>query len=189
MQIAGLTKRMANNMQVEPTTLPDVFIIKPDVFSDFRGKYLSIHSEKDYDSLVPDVHFVEWDIATSRKGVFRGIHYSPHCWKIYQCLNGTIYYVFVNCDKNDPEFGRWASFHLEPFHQLVKHPKYGAGMLALEDNTILYYAQSQYYNPNDPDQETFTLRDFPEIFIPNMPLLLSKRDTIGEYEFRCYTKR
>ncbi len=170
------------NIKAEPS-LPGVYRISPDVNKDFRGNYLMIHHSDEYDSLAR-THFVEFDIATSRKGVFRGIHYSPHCWKIYQCLNGAIYYVFVNCDRKDPEFGRWASFHLEPYDQLLKPPKYGAGMIALEDNTILHYAQSQYYNPNDPDQETFTLKDFPDIFIPNIPLVLSRRDTIGEYENR-----
>ena len=161
--------------------------ITPDVNKDFRGNYLQIHNERDYHYLqlptgrILETHWVEFDIATSRKGTFRGIHYSPNCWKIYQCLYGAIYYVFVNCDKSDKEYGKWASFHLEPYDQLLKHPKYGAGMLALEDNTILHYAQSQYYDPNNPDQKTFTLKDFPDIFIPNMPLLLSERDTKGHY--------
>ena len=186
-------------MKIEETQLPDVWLIKPDVNTDFRGDYVMIHNKFDYDSILMriyseypvdekdriDLEFVEWDIATSRKGVFRGIHYSPNCWKIYQCLAGVIYYVFVNCDRKDKDYGKWASFHLEPYDQLLKHPKYAAGMLALEDNTMLHYAQSQYYDADDPDQETFTLKDFPEIFIPNIPLLLSRRDTIGEYDFKA----
>ena len=87
----------------------------------------------------------------------------------------------MNCDKNDSEYGKWASFQLEPYDQLLKHPKYGAGMLALEDNTMLHYAQTQYYDTKDPDQQSFTLQDFPDVFIPNMPLLLSERDTKGRY--------
>ncbi len=174
-------------MEILSTTLDSVWRIKLDVNKDFRGDYLMIHHEKIYDmfsntpSLQTTFHFVEWDIATSRKGVFRGIHYSPNCWKIYQCLQGAIYYVFVNCDPEDKEYGKWASFHLEPYDQLLKHPKYGAGMLALEDNTILHYAQSQYYDANNPDQKTFTLKDFSDIFIPNIPLILSERDTKGHY--------
>lgn len=170
-------------MYFAKTQLRDVWRVKVDVNEDFRGKYLMIHHKAEYEGFV-NVPFVEMDIAVSRKNVFRGIHYSPNCWKIYQCLNGSIYYVFVNCDKRDPEYGKWASFQLEPYDQLIKHPRYGAGMLALEDNTILHYAQSQYYNPNDPDQQTFTLKDFPDVFVPNVPLMLSRRDTIGEYEFR-----
>ena len=182
---------------MQETELPDVWLIKPDVNKDFRGNYLMIHHEEFYDKQFynaefkspikypPDLHFVEWDIATSRKGVFRGIHYSPNCWKIYQCLNGAIYYVFVNCDEHDKDFGKWTSFQLEPYDQLLKHPRYGAGMLALEDNTILHYAQSQYYDPNNPDQKTFKYNDKRfNIFYPNIPMILSKRDIIGKYEFK-----
>src|SRR3990167_1810037 len=118
------------------------------------------YNQKVLKEILPDVDFVEGDIAVSRKGVFRGIHYSPNCWKIYQCLNGVIEYILVNCDKKDPEYGKHAWFHLEPFDMLLKHPRYGAGMWALEDNTILGYLQSQYYNPNNPDQQTFLYSDF-----------------------------
>lgn len=183
-------------MEILETELDEVWHIRPDVNTDFRGSYLMIHNEEFYDKqfyntiandsphikFPPNLHWVEWDIATSHKGVFRGIHYSSNCWKIYQCLAGAIYYVFVNCDEKDKDFGKWASFHLEPYDQLLKHPRYGAGMLALEDNTILHYAQSQYYNPKNPDQKTFTLKDFPQIFMPNIPLILSKRDTQGYYD-------
>jgi len=175
-------------MQIKETKLDGVWLIKPDVHTDFRGDYVMIHHLGDYDALLSmntgvnrtDL-FREWDIATSRKGVFRGIHYSPHCWKIYQCLHGSIYYVFVNCDKNDEKFGEWASFQLEPYDQILKHPKYGAGMLALEDDTILHYAQTQYYDANAPDQETFRIEDFPDVFVPNYRLILSERDTKGHY--------
>jgi dTDP-4-dehydrorhamnose 3,5-epimerase-like enzyme len=146
-----------------------------------------VDKEIDYDNLPPKVHFVESDIALSRKGVFRGIHYSPHCWKIYQCLHGAIYYVFVNCDEKDKDFGKWESFILKPYDQLLKHPRYGAGMLALEDDTILYYLQDQYYDAVDPDQQTFKYDDKRfNVWLPKITpeLILSRRDEIGEYESR-----
>lgn len=174
-------------MIVKETQLPGVWSIQPKVDYDHRGDFMELHIEKDYDALPPNVHFVYTCISTSKKGVLRGIHYSPHCWKIYQCLQGAIFYQFVNCDEKDPEYGRSAQFLLRPYEQLLKHPKYAAAMLALGDNTILYYAQSQYYNPTDPDQYTFKYDDprfklwFPKITpVP----ILSKRDEIGEYEFR-----
>ncbi len=171
-------------MKIEETKLPDVWRIKPEVATDFRGDYVMVDKEIDYDKLVPGVHFIERCISTSRKGVLRGIHYSPNCWKIYQCLHGAMYYVFVNCDEKAPEFGKWESFLLKPYDQLLKHPKYGAGFLALEDDTILYYLQSQYYNISDPDQQTFKYND-PRfnIWWPTKTPILSKRDEQGRYEF------
>ncbi len=166
----------------QETGLPQVWKITPEVNTDFRGDYVMIHNTDLYE--LPDIKWVEWDIATSKKNVLRGIHYSPNCWKIYTCLQGLIYYVFVNCDEQDPNFCKWKSFYLKPYEQLLKHPRYGAGMLALEDNTILHYAQSQFYNADDPDQKTFKWNHWNDIWWPVNNPILSKRDQQGEYEFR-----
>jgi dTDP-4-dehydrorhamnose 3,5-epimerase-like enzyme len=177
------------------TKLPDVWILKPKVYKDFRGNYLAVNKRDEYDELVDDctysngikiplykrISWVESCIVTSQKHVFRGIHYSPNCWKIYQCLQGSIYYVFVNCDEKDKEFGRVEYFHLEPYEQILKHPRYGAGLFSLEDNTILFYQQSQYYDYNNPDQKTFKWNDprF-KIYLP-YESVLSERDKLGHY--------
>jgi dTDP-4-dehydrorhamnose 3,5-epimerase len=178
------------------TKLRDIFILKPEVFKDFRGDYLAVNTRKEYDNLIYNriipnsgdktpinewVTWVESCAVTSRKHVFRGIHYSPNCWKIYQCLAGSIYYVFVNCDEKDKEFGRVEYFHLEPYEQILKHPRYGAGLFSLEDNTILFYQQSQYYDYQNPDQKTFKWNDprF-KIYLPYTPVL-SERDFQGRY--------
>jgi dTDP-4-dehydrorhamnose 3,5-epimerase-like enzyme len=181
------------------TKLPDVWILKPKVYKDFRGNYLAVNKRDEYDKLIYDysnlkpnemavfndpkhgIQFVESCIVTSQKHVFRGIHYSPNCWKIYQCLQGAIYYVFVNCDEKDKEFGRVEYFHLEPYEQILKHPRYGAGLFSLEDNTILFYQQSQYYDYKNPDQKTFKWNDprF-KIYLPYTPVL-SERDFQGRY--------
>lgn len=173
-------------MIIQETKLADVWRIIPEVNSDFRGDYVMVDKEIDYDNLPSKVHFVERCISTSRKGVLRGIHYSPHCWKVYQCLHGAMYYVFVDCDEKSKTFGKWELFLLKPYDQLLKHPRYGAGFVALEDDTILYYLQSQYYNDNDPDQKTFKYDDKRfNIFWANLGFpILSKRDTLGEYDFR-----
>src|SRR3990167_6949739 len=103
-------------MEIIGTKLPDVWLIKPDVNTDFRGDYVTKWNEKQYRDImagrgVPQP-FVEHDISTSTKGVLRGIHYSPHCWKLNQCLYGKLYYVVVNCDPTHPGFGKWQSFIL-----------------------------------------------------------------------------
>jgi dTDP-4-dehydrorhamnose 3,5-epimerase-like enzyme len=170
-------------LQINETKLDGVWKVTLDKNPDFRGSYKASYVEDDFNKLVPDVKWVEDDVCVSDdRGVFRGIHYSPHCWKYYLCIHGKIEYYIVNCDKSDSEYGKWQNFTLEPYDGLIKHPKYGAGMLALKDNTILFYKQSQYYDANNPDQKTFTLKDFPDIFMPNIPLLLSKRDTQGFYD-------
>ena len=168
-------------MEVIPSKLKDVWLIKPNHFPDWRGDFIQLDKEGDYDNLPPKIHFVERALSISNKGVLRGMHYSPHCWKIYQCIQGALYYVFVNYDESDPEYGKQAAFILKPYDQLLKHPKYAAGMLALEDNTMLLYFQEQYYNAEDPDQQTFKWND-PRfnIWWPTKNPKLSQRDEVGE---------
>ena len=170
-------------MEVLKTNLPDVWLIKPDIFEDFRGDYVMTFNKRLYQAVVP-VEFVEEDISTSARGVLRGIHYSPHCWKLNQCLYGAIYYVVVNCDESDPDFGQWQSFILSDRnrHQLLKHPRYGSGLLALTDFVIFHYMQSQYYNPANPDQQTFRFDDERfHIWWPKLTPIVSQRDEVGHY--------
>jgi len=170
-------------LQISSTQLDGVWKIKLDSNPDARGNYRCSYRQSGIESILPEVKWVEDDFCISEfRGVFRGIHYSPNCWKYYLCVHGKIEYIIVNCDRQDKDFGKHQNFTLEPYEGLIKHPKYGAGMLALKDDTILFYKQSQYYNANNPDQKTFTLKGFPDIFIPNIPLLLSKRDTQGFYD-------
>lgn len=195
-------------MEIQETSLRDVCLIKPVINTDFRGEYVMTFNEEEFgdhfrrpplalnimtgrkplEAILPKspVVFVEEDISTSFKGVMRGIHYSPNCWKLNQCLYGSIYYVVVNCDEEDPEFGKWEAFILSDRnrHQLFKHPRYGSGFLTLSDTSLFHYKQTEYYDSNNPSQQTFKWDDprfkiwWPKL---NNPPILSRRDEQGSY--------
>ena len=176
-------------MHICKTTLSDVWLIKPDIFEDFRGHYVMTYHQKQYAEIAPYPLLIEHDISTTRhKGTIRGIHYSPNCWKLYEISRGAVYYVIVNCEIGHQEFGKWEAFILsdQNHYQILKHPRYGAGFLTLTDDVVLHYMQSQYYNKDDPDQRTFKWNDplfniwWPQI-IPHP--ILSRRDEEGKYGF------
>ena len=173
-------------MRIIPTKLSGVFLIEPDIHEDLRGKnFMTWHSEK-YSWL--ETNFVEHNIFTAKKNVLSGIHYSPLCTKLYQCLYGIAHYILVNCDNNDKEFGKWGSFILsdENRFQLFKPPKYGTGFVAISNYVIIYVMQSEYYNPGNPNQVTFRYDD-PRFNIrwPIENPILSERDEMGNYESRA----
>ncbi len=177
-------------MKVQETKLKDVWLVTPDkVFEDFRGQYWMNLHKGDYQKRF-GFEIVETDLATSAKGVLRGIHYSPDDWKIYECVHGKLFYAIVNCDEKDPEFGKSQCFVITDQNhiQIVKHPRYGAGMLALTEGAILYYMQSEYYVDGNPNQRTFKWDDprfnifWPEILGTPWPIL-SERDVQGAYEW------
>ncbi len=172
-------------MEVCKTTLNEVWLIKPDVNVDFRGDYVMNYNEKLYMEHLdlPPIKFVEQDISSSLKGVLRGIHYSPNCWKLNECLCGKIYYVCVNCDKDSIGYGQWESFILsgENHYQIFKHPRYGTGLYVLSDHAIFHYLQSQYFDSKDPDQHTIKW-DGIGVWWPSKNPILSRRDEGGRYE-------
>lgn len=170
-------------MELCKTNLKDVVIIKPDIHTDFRGESFMVWHTQKYKEL-GIAEFVEHNIFTASKDVLIGIHYSPNCQKLYQCLYGKAYYAFVNCDETDPEFGKWQSFTLSDknHQQLIKPPQYGTGLLAISDHVIIHVMQSEYYNPEKPKQKTFMWND-PRfgIFWPTENPILSQRDKGGHY--------
>ena len=166
-------------MEVCGTNLDDVWIVKPDVSEDFRGQHFMIYQKGVYkrfnSKLTSEINYLD-----SYKGVMNGIHYSPDCWKIYQCLVGVMYYVFI-----DMETFQWESFIISEHnkYQLIKHPRYATGFVAVTDCKLIWF-QSELYNPDNPNQQTFKWTDerfnlwWPKI--TETPLL-SRRDEIGHY--------
>ena len=161
------------------TSLRDVEIIKPNVNYDFRGEYVMTYSAKDFP--LYDFKPVEHDISTSKYGTWRGIHYSPHCWKLNQCLYGEILYYVINCDREDEEFGKWESFPLNDKNrwQIFKHPRYGSAFLTLSDLAVFHYLQDQYFDRDAPDQRTFSYNEF-NLYIPSVNMVMSPRDAFME---------
>lgn len=159
-------------MKIEKTTLEGVKLVKPEVFEDFRGRYVTITNEKEY-----PWKFLEHCISTSSKGVLRGIHLDPDCDKLLTVMHGAIYYVVVDVDT-----GQWESFILsgENHYQILKPRKYGAGFLALTNNAVFYHANSEHYDPRR--QKTFRW-DEPRfnIYWPISSPILSERDKHADY--------
>jgi dTDP-4-dehydrorhamnose 3,5-epimerase len=142
-------------MKVEKTTLDGVLLVKPEssaggeVFTDARGTFLEIYNEEKYRGHEIAVKFVEDDISISKKNVLRGMHGDDRTWKLITCLQGKLFFVAVNCDEKSGSFGKWESFDLneENHFQLLIPPMYGSGYVALSDQIIVRYKQSEHYRP------------------------------------------
>lgn len=164
-------------MEISKTSLPGVLLVKPDIYSDFRGTNVSIYNEQDYAAKGIPVKFVEDKISTSSKNVLRGIHGDPGTYKLITCLYGSVYLAVVNCDENSKDFGKWEAFTLKDAErlQVLVPPMYGNGHLVLSDYAVFHYKWSEYYHP----EKQFRYRyDDPRFNIP-WPVekpVLSKRD-------------
>lgn len=129
-----------------------VRVIEHKEFKDSRGCFSELFRENDFlDNL--GKRFVQLNYSRSNKGVFRGLHYqkSPYeTGKLIKCLNGGIYDVALNMDKNSKNYGLTVETALSSEeNKLIYVPEtYAHGILALEDNTVIAYLTTEYHKDN-----------------------------------------
>ena len=145
------------------TSLPDIFLIEPRVFSDPRGFFFESYSRRDMERIGIRDDFVQDNQSCSAKGVVRGLHFqSRHPQgKLVRVLRGSIYDVVVDLRKGSSTFGKSIGFEIaaQDFRMLWVPVGFAHGFLSLEDHTEVLYKTTDFYYPeydagirwNDPD--------------------------------------
>ena len=84
-------------MKINRLSIPDVILIKPDIFTDHRGSFMeSYHKEKYYHGGIK-CDFIQDNYAISIQNTLRGLHFQkqfPQA-KLISCLKGEIFDVAV----------------------------------------------------------------------------------------------
>lgn len=151
-------------MEIIPTLLSDVLILKPAIFRDPRGYFYESYNHARFrDAGIPDL-FVQDNESKSAKGVLRGLHFQipPYAQgKLVRVIKGAVLDVAVDLRKESPNFGKWVSVELSEENKLMCWipPGFAHGFLCLEDDTIFSYKCTQVYHKdsersirwNDPD--------------------------------------
>jgi dTDP-4-dehydrorhamnose 3,5-epimerase len=171
-------------MKIEQSKiLPEVTILTPDVFHDFRGKYVETYNEKEYSILTDynneSLKFVQDDISMSQQHVLRGLHGDFKTWKLIQCLYGSIFVAAVDMRPDSPNYLKHDTFSVSEHdrRQVLIPSGFANGHLCLSDKCIFSYKQTTYY---EGQGKQFTVRyDDPSVGItwPVKDVILSKRDS------------
>ncbi len=153
-------------MEITATELKDVYIIKPQLFSDNRGWFMESWSEKAFlDKDLPKYNWVQDNHSYSmQKGVLRGLHFQKgqaSQAKIVRCTKGCVLDVVVDLRQSSPTYLRWLSMELTADNkkQLLIPRGFAHGFLTLTDEVEFLYKTDNYYNAkeesgiiwNDPD--------------------------------------
>ena len=178
-------------IEVKEFKLPEVWEIKLDQNVDYRGSYMTVFTDDLFKQYTGET-VREANLVDNRQYTFRGYHYSPHSWKLYLCLDGVLHYYLVNWDKEHENYGKCAQITLLPYQGFIKHPRYATGMWSISESRLMVL-ESQVYDSDNPDQETITRNQLDgrligmnkkPIFYPDLPMIISERDTIGFQEVR-----
>ncbi|EXF95554.1 dTDP-4-dehydrorhamnose 3,5-epimerase [Pseudomonas fluorescens HK44] len=144
-------------MNLIQTSIPDVVIIEPAVFSDERGWFMeSFHEEKFHRALeclglsVPRA-FVQDNHSCSAKGVLRGLHFqrAPFAQgKLVRVVRGAAFDVAVDIRPDSPTYLKWVSVELSSSNnRMLWIPEgFAHGFVALEDDTHFLYKTTNYYD-------------------------------------------
>jgi dTDP-4-dehydrorhamnose 3,5-epimerase len=167
------------------TTIPDVLVIEPKVFSDDRGFFFESFNENDFSKAVSrKITFVQDNHSLSKKGVLRGLHYQMQQTqgKLVRVVSGAVFDVAVDLRTSSSTFGKWVGIELsaENKKQLWIPEGFAHGFLVLSDHAEFLYKTTDYWNAaseqciiwNDPSLNI----KWPDIGIS--PALNSK-DTVG----------
>ncbi len=142
-------------IEITPTALPDVLLVKMRVFADERGWFTETWNRQRWAEAGLDVDFVQDNHSLSRQaGVLRGLHFQtpPRAQdKLVRCVRGAILDVAVDIRRASPTFGGHVAQVLSAENQLQMFvPKgFAHGFITLEADCEVLYKVSDIYSPEN----------------------------------------
>ena len=140
-------------MNLQSTFIDDLYVMEPEVFTDERGFFYEFFNQSGFEQLIRQkYHFIQDNLARSRKGVLRGLHFQKPPYeqaKLVSVLKGAVLDVVVDLRQKSKTFGQYFSILLsaENKKQLFIPRGMAHGYLSLEDDTLFYYKIDNIYHP------------------------------------------
>lgn len=151
-------------MEIIPSQIPGLLLIKPKVFGDDRGSFCETFSRQVFLNAGVTEEFVQDNQSVSKANVLRGLHFQspPHAQaKLVRVTRGAVLDVALDIRKGSPTYGKHEAVLLSAENNLQFYIPAGFahGFVSLEDDTVFQYKCSAYYNKpsegcilwNDPD--------------------------------------
>lgn len=136
-----------------PTSLEEVLIVDPRVFSDNRGFFIETYHKEKYQRSGIDRAFVQNNHSHSVKGVLRGLHYQLNHpqGKLIYVVRGEIFDVAVDIRQGSPTFGKWVGVYLsEKNHRQLFIPEgFAHGFCVISELADVVYKCTDVYAPGD----------------------------------------
>lgn len=169
-------------MKVTRCDIAGLFIIEPKVFGDARGFFLETWNEQRYRDAGLDMHFVQDNLSSSRRGTVRGLHFqNPNSQgKLVWVIEGEVFDVAVDLRRSSPTFGRWHGVNLSTQNRLqfFVPPGFAHGFAVLSESALFAYKCTELYSPKN---EMTLLWNDPAVGIewPVNEAVLSEKDKKG----------
>jgi dTDP-4-dehydrorhamnose 3,5-epimerase len=172
-------------MHFEPTSIPAVILITPQVYGDERGFFMETYQAQRFGAAGLPFIYVQDNHSGSGHGTLRGLHYqiSQPQGKVMRVLVGEIYDVAVDLRRWSPTFGQWVGVELSAKNktEIWVPPGFAHGFYVMSDAAEVAYKATDYYAP---EWERTLLWNDPALNIPwPIPVgeepILSAKDKLG----------
>jgi dTDP-4-dehydrorhamnose 3,5-epimerase len=132
-----------------PTSLPDVILIKPQLFADERGFFMETYQAARFSEHGISEKFVQDNHSGSRHGIVRGLHYQirQQQGKLVRVISGEVFDVAVDLRRSSANFGKWVTQNLsaENHFQLWIPPGYAHGFYVVSEWAEVVYKTTDFY--------------------------------------------
>ena len=182
-------------MNIIETEIKGVYIIEPNVFGDNRGYFFESFSQREFESVIGPVTFVQDNQSRSSYGVVRGLHFQrpPHAQaKLVRVVKGKVLDVAVDLRKDSPTFGKYVAVELsDENHRQVFIPKgFAHGFSVLSQEAVFQYKCDEYYAPESEAAIAWDDQDLNiDWKVPAEDVVLSAKDrnhpSLKDYISRC----
>ncbi len=136
-------------MEITHLEIPEILLIKPDVYPDPRGFFLETYQRERYAQAGLELEFVQDNHSGSKQETLRGLHYQIKQvqGKLVSVVSGSIYDVAVDLRKSSPTFGGWVGNELkaEDHTQLWIPPGFAHGFYVVSPWAEVTYKVTDYY--------------------------------------------
>ena len=138
-------------MEFQKLSIPDVVLIKPQVFGDARGYFFESWEARKFAVAGLDMTFVQDNYSRSMEHTLRGLHYqiqNPQ-GKLVRVIAGEVFDVAVDMRKSSPSFGRavTAILSADNKQQLWIPPGFAHGFYVLSESAEFFYKCTDFYAP------------------------------------------
>jgi dTDP-4-dehydrorhamnose 3,5-epimerase len=138
-------------MLFEPTTIPEVILITPQVHGDDRGFFMETYQAQRFGAAGLPFIYVQDNHSGSQHGTLRGLHYQVRQaqGKVIRVVAGKIYDVAVDLRHWSGTFGRWVGLELSAENKLELWvpPGFAHGFYVMSDWAEVVYKATDYYAP------------------------------------------
>ena len=141
-------------MDITPTAIADVKVMRPKKFGDHRGFFSEVFSDAAFAAAGLDLRFVQDNHSVSAdEGTVRGLHFQlpPFAQdKLVRVTRGAIFDVAVDLRRASPSYGQHVAVRISAadWNQILVPIGFAHGFCTLEPDTEVLYKVSNVYSPS-----------------------------------------